>query len=192
MEQQAPLRLQYGSISEKSTSFFHHENLKSHFHYFHPLWFHRLQHVCVSCLRGSFHLGCISLRLITLAVVIMAMGKGFRVCEKINPPNPYSVLLEQRNKEETLLFESQAVAVLCAYYNLLKYIFYHSWLTRHYDVWEHESWFKWQIFKHRYLIIRSENKIFRCNQLLCVETLTWERADIWYMMNLSRTLWPSG
>ncbi|KAJ9600882.1 hypothetical protein L9F63_000994, partial [Diploptera punctata] len=40
------------------------------------------------------------------------MGKGFRVCEKINPPNPYSVLLEQRNKEETLLFESQAVAVL--------------------------------------------------------------------------------
>ncbi|KDR22712.1 Synaptojanin-1 [Zootermopsis nevadensis] len=42
----------------------------------------------------------------------MAMGKGFRVCEKINPPNPYSVLLEQRNKEETLLFESQAVAVL--------------------------------------------------------------------------------
>ncbi|PSN48304.1 Synaptojanin-1 [Blattella germanica] len=42
----------------------------------------------------------------------MAMGKGFRVFEKINPPNPYSVLLEQRNKEETLLFESQAVAVL--------------------------------------------------------------------------------
>jgi phosphatidylinositol-bisphosphatase len=53
----------------------------------------------------------------------MAMGKGFRVCEKINPPNPYSVLLEQRNKEETLLFESQAVAVLCAYYALCKYIY---------------------------------------------------------------------
>jgi phosphatidylinositol-bisphosphatase len=52
----------------------------------------------------------------------MAMGKGFRVCEKINPPNPYSVLLEQRNKEETLLFESQAVAVLCAYCDLCKYI----------------------------------------------------------------------
>jgi len=49
------------------------------------------------------------------------MGKGFRVCEKINPPNPYSVLLEQRSKEETLLFESQAVAVLCAYYALFKY-----------------------------------------------------------------------
>jgi phosphatidylinositol-bisphosphatase len=49
------------------------------------------------------------------------MGKGFRVCEKINPPNPYSVLLEQRNKEETLLFESQAVAVLCAYHSVYKY-----------------------------------------------------------------------
>lgn len=42
----------------------------------------------------------------------MAMGKGFRVFEKLNPPNPYSILLEQRNKDETLLFESQAVAVL--------------------------------------------------------------------------------
>ncbi|GFG38406.1 hypothetical protein Cfor_12436 [Coptotermes formosanus] len=55
----------------------------------------------------------------------MAMGKGFRVCEKINPPNPYSVLLEQRNKEETLLFESQAVAVLCAYRSLYKYFLCH-------------------------------------------------------------------
>ncbi|KAL1129891.1 hypothetical protein AAG570_012835 [Ranatra chinensis] len=44
----------------------------------------------------------------------MAMGKGFRVLEKVNPPNPYSVLLEQRNKEQALLFESQAVAVLSA------------------------------------------------------------------------------
>jgi len=42
----------------------------------------------------------------------MAMGKGFRVFEKANPPNPYSILLEQRHKDETLLFESQAVAVL--------------------------------------------------------------------------------
>lgn len=42
----------------------------------------------------------------------MAMGKGFRVFEKLNPPNPYSILLEQRNKDETLLFESQAIAVL--------------------------------------------------------------------------------
>ncbi|XP_059468868.1 synaptojanin-1 [Neocloeon triangulifer] len=42
----------------------------------------------------------------------MAMGKGFRVLEKISPPNPYSVLVEQRGKEDTLLLESQAVAVL--------------------------------------------------------------------------------
>ncbi|CAB3386484.1 Hypothetical predicted protein [Cloeon dipterum] len=42
----------------------------------------------------------------------MAMGKGFRVFEKINPPNPYSVLVEQRGKDDTLLLESQAVAVL--------------------------------------------------------------------------------
>lgn len=42
----------------------------------------------------------------------MAMGKGFRIFEKVSPPNPYSVLLEQRNRDETLLFESQAVAVL--------------------------------------------------------------------------------
>lgn len=45
----------------------------------------------------------------------MAMGKAFRVFEKINPPNPYSILLEQRNKDESILFESQAVAVLCKY-----------------------------------------------------------------------------
>lgn len=40
------------------------------------------------------------------------MGKGFRVLEKSKPPSPHSVLLESRGKEETLLFESQAVAVL--------------------------------------------------------------------------------
>ncbi|KAI5696372.1 hypothetical protein M8J75_012104 [Diaphorina citri] len=42
----------------------------------------------------------------------MAMGKSFRVLEKVMPPNPYSVLLEHRNKDESLLFESSAVAVL--------------------------------------------------------------------------------
>ncbi|XP_065074368.1 synaptojanin-1 [Ochlerotatus camptorhynchus] len=42
----------------------------------------------------------------------MAMSKGFRVLEKSKPPSPHSVLLEHRNKSETLLFESQAVAVL--------------------------------------------------------------------------------
>lgn len=42
----------------------------------------------------------------------MAMFKGFRVLEKSKPPSPHSILLEHRGKEETLLFESQAVAVL--------------------------------------------------------------------------------
>lgn len=46
----------------------------------------------------------------------MALSKGFRVLEKSCPPSPQSILLEHRNKSETLLFESQAVAVLCKYY----------------------------------------------------------------------------
>lgn len=45
----------------------------------------------------------------------MALSKGFRVLEKSCPPSPQSILLEHRNKSETLLFESQAVAVLCKY-----------------------------------------------------------------------------
>ncbi|CAG9816875.1 unnamed protein product [Phaedon cochleariae] len=44
----------------------------------------------------------------------MAMYKGFRVFEKSKPPSPHSVLLEHRGKEDTILFESQAVAVLSA------------------------------------------------------------------------------
>ncbi|CAG9759926.1 unnamed protein product [Ceutorhynchus assimilis] len=42
----------------------------------------------------------------------MAMYKAFRVLEKSVPPSPHSVLLEHKAKENTLLFESQAVAVL--------------------------------------------------------------------------------
>ncbi|VEN37200.1 unnamed protein product, partial [Callosobruchus maculatus] len=42
----------------------------------------------------------------------MAMLKAFRVFEKSKPPNPHSVLLEHKNKQNTLLFESQAIAVL--------------------------------------------------------------------------------
>ncbi|RZB41639.1 Syja N, DUF1866, and/or Exo endo phos domain containing protein [Asbolus verrucosus] len=42
----------------------------------------------------------------------MAMYKSFSVLEKSKPPNPHSVLLQRRGKDETLLFESQAVAVL--------------------------------------------------------------------------------
>lgn len=49
----------------------------------------------------------------------MAMYKGLRVLEKSKPPSPHSVLLEHKGKETTLLFESQAVAVLCKYCNLL-------------------------------------------------------------------------
>ncbi|XP_056646014.1 synaptojanin-1 [Diorhabda sublineata] len=44
----------------------------------------------------------------------MAMHKGFRVYEKCTPPSPHSILLERKGKENTLLFESQAVAVLSA------------------------------------------------------------------------------
>lgn len=43
------------------------------------------------------------------------MSKGFRVLEKSKPPSPHSILLEHRNKTETLLFESQAVAILCEF-----------------------------------------------------------------------------
>lgn len=42
----------------------------------------------------------------------MAMGKSFRIYEKTKPPNPYSIILEQRNYQQTLLFESSAVAEL--------------------------------------------------------------------------------
>ena len=42
----------------------------------------------------------------------MAMGKGFKILHKLNPPNPYSVLMEQKGKTEAVLFESQAAALL--------------------------------------------------------------------------------
>ena len=40
------------------------------------------------------------------------MGKSFKVWHKITGQGPYSVLLEQRNREEALLFESLVVAAL--------------------------------------------------------------------------------
>lgn len=44
----------------------------------------------------------------------MAMSKGFRIYEKSKPPSPYSILMEHRSRpSETLLFESQAIAILC-------------------------------------------------------------------------------
>lgn len=48
----------------------------------------------------------------------MAMSKGFRVLEKSKPPSPHSILLEHRSKSTSLLFESQAIAVLCKFYQL--------------------------------------------------------------------------
>ncbi|GAB6030737.1 hypothetical protein CHUAL_007588 [Chamberlinius hualienensis] len=44
----------------------------------------------------------------------MAMGRSFRLYHKVVQGSPYSVLLEQRSKDETLLFESGAVALLSA------------------------------------------------------------------------------
>lgn len=42
----------------------------------------------------------------------MAMSKGFKVLEKSSPPSPYSIILQHRNKDSSLLFESQAVVSL--------------------------------------------------------------------------------
>ncbi|XP_073524403.1 synaptojanin-1 isoform X2 [Phyllobates terribilis] len=41
----------------------------------------------------------------------MAFSKGYRIFHKLDPP-PYSLMVEARNKEECLMFESGAVAVL--------------------------------------------------------------------------------
>ena len=43
----------------------------------------------------------------------MAMSKSFRIYHKLE--SPYGVLMECRNREETIMFESGAVAVLCKY-----------------------------------------------------------------------------
>lgn len=42
----------------------------------------------------------------------MAFSKGYRVYHKLDPL-PFSVIVEARNREECLMFESGAVAVLC-------------------------------------------------------------------------------
>ena len=41
----------------------------------------------------------------------MALSKNYRIFHKLEPP--YSVLLEDRSKDDTLMFESNAVAILC-------------------------------------------------------------------------------
>ena len=43
----------------------------------------------------------------------VTFGKSFRIYHKLEPP--YSVMIDSRHREETLLFESDAVAVLCEY-----------------------------------------------------------------------------
>lgn len=48
----------------------------------------------------------------------MAFSKGYRIYHKLDPP-PYSVIVETRNREECLMFESGAVAVLCKAFELL-------------------------------------------------------------------------
>ncbi|XP_027704713.1 uncharacterized protein LOC114033394, partial [Vombatus ursinus] len=42
----------------------------------------------------------------------MAFSKGFRIYQKLDP-TPFSLIVETRQKEECLMFESGAVAVLC-------------------------------------------------------------------------------
>lgn len=60
-------------------------------------WFHYL---CFSDAVG-IHLGS-----------AMAFSKGYRIYHKLDPP-PYSVIVETRTRDECLMFESGAVAVLC-------------------------------------------------------------------------------
>lgn len=50
----------------------------------------------------------------------MAFSKGYRIYHKLDPP-PFSVIVEARNKEECLMFESGAVAVLCKLRTSVKY-----------------------------------------------------------------------
>lgn len=51
----------------------------------------------------------------------MALSKGFRIFEKKQPN--HSIILEHRQRtQEALLFESQAVAVLCKNYFLILFL----------------------------------------------------------------------
>lgn len=52
----------------------------------------------------------------------MAMGKGYRIFHKVPPDRetPYSVIMESKAKEESLMFESNAVVSLGKYQDILK------------------------------------------------------------------------
>jgi hypothetical protein len=54
----------------------------------------------------------------------MAMGKSYKIWHKVNGQGPYSVLLEQRNRDEALLFESLVIAALG---NQSKVLFIHTY-----------------------------------------------------------------
>uniref|UniRef100_A0A672GEJ7 phosphoinositide 5-phosphatase n=1 Tax=Salarias fasciatus TaxID=181472 RepID=A0A672GEJ7_SALFA len=51
----------------------------------------------------------------------MAFSKGYRIYHKLDPP-PYSVIVETRARDECLMFESGAVAVLCKFICLFLYL----------------------------------------------------------------------
>lgn len=56
----------------------------------------------------------------------MAMGKGYRIFHKVPPDRetPYSVIMESKSKDESLMFESDAVVVLCKFRDIFFAIFY--------------------------------------------------------------------
>ena len=67
------------------------------------------------CRRKQLHLLCFALLGFHRAASEerrMAFSKGFRIYHKLDPP-PFSLIVETRHKEECLMFESGAVAVLC-------------------------------------------------------------------------------
>lgn len=68
----------------------------------HIQWTYPCMYLFIQSLFHSFfHLGS-----------AMAFSKGYRIYHKLDPP-PYSVIVEARTREECLMFESGAVAVLC-------------------------------------------------------------------------------
>lgn len=56
----------------------------------------------------------------------MAFSKGYRIYHKLDPP-PYSVIVETRTREECLMFESGAVAVLCKEFLVLNSPTWQHW-----------------------------------------------------------------
>lgn len=59
----------------------------------------------------------------------MALSKGFRIFEKKQPN--HSIILEHRNRShEALLFESQAIAVICKNFFIDVFRFYYLSLNK--------------------------------------------------------------